>query len=120
MASKLVATGQVNLVDEVSGVNQFGFNLAEVLKSLTGIQKITQFERQLVVGDGDVSVNLGGVATVRAFLIYVVGVGEITVKHDANTAGILCTGLVLFGTIGSIIISTAETQAVTVKLLAVQ
>lgn len=120
MASKLVATGQVNLVDEVSGVNQFGFNLAEVLKSLTGVQEFTQSEQQIIVGDGDVAINLNGVATVRAFLIYVVGAGEITVKHDSNTAGIKCTGLVLFGTIGSIIISTAETQAVTVKYLAVQ
>lgn len=120
MASKLVATGQVNLVDEVSGVNQFGFNIAEMLKTLTGVQKITQFERQLVVGDGSVSIDLGGVATVRAFLIYVVGVGEITVKHDSNTAGILCTGLILFGTIDDIVISTTETQAVTVKMLAIQ
>lgn len=118
MSSKAVISGQYNLVDESSNTNILSFNLADIFPQITGIREFTAAEMQLVDTDGAVSIPTAGVTTIKGILVYVVGgTDNITIKHDSNTNGIVGKAVLIHGTISTITVETAATQAITVKYL---
>lgn len=120
MSYKLVINGQANLVDESTGQNLVSFPLTEVFQQVTGIREQVIAELEISSVSGVVPLQLNGVSTVRALLIWVVGAGEITVKHDANTVGIKGNAVILEGLVSAVTIETLETQNITVKFVVVQ
>lgn len=119
MSDKAVVTGQFNLVDESSSSNVLSKDLATMFTTITSILEHNKVVRQIVDTDGVVSLDKGGVGTIRGMYIYIKdGTGPIVLKHDSNTNGIsIESGMVLFGSIDSVTIETASTQAVTVEYL---
>lgn len=119
MSDKAVVTGQFNLVDESSSTNVLSKDLATMFTQITSILEHNKVVRQIVDTDSVVSLDKGGVGTIRGFYIYIrEGTGPITLKHDSNTAGIaIDSGLLLFGSIDTVTIETASTQPVTVEYL---
>lgn len=121
MPLKTAVSGQLNLVNESTGANFLSFNLADAFPALTAIAEQTYIERQLVVGDGAVTLDKGGIETIRMFMLIVTGNDPVTVKHNGNSAGIVVDkALLLQGTIDNIIVQTAATQPLTVKYLMVE
>ncbi len=118
MSLKAVATGQFNLVNEATGQNFLSFDLSAIFGVLTGVQEQVYQERNIIVGDGVVSLNAGGVANVKGLLLIVEGAGTVTVKHDSNTNGIeVSSCLLVFGKLSSITVETSATQQIKVKYL---
>jgi hypothetical protein len=117
MALKALITGQINLVNEVNNQNFLSFDLSTLFGAISNVQEHIYQERMLSVADSVVSLHAGGVSTAKGFLIAVEG-GVITVKNDANTAGIkVSSALVLFGQLSSITVETAATQPIKIKYL---
>ncbi len=119
MSKKAVVTGQLNLQNEATGANVLSFDLSTLFASILSILEHNNVVRQISSADGVVSLDKGGVTTLRGFLIVVTeGTGPVTVKHDSNTNGIdVDSGMLLFGSIDTITIETASAQPVTVEYL---
>jgi len=118
MSLRAIVSGQFNLVDENSNQNFLSFDLATAFGTVSNIEEQTFQERQLVLGDGVVSLDPGGVGTVKGMFLSVEAGGSVTVKHDSNTNGIAVSGsMLIFGQLSSITIETIATQPIKVKYL---
>lgn len=116
MADKAVLTGQFAMVDEVNSNNIFTFDLAERFPPITGLGEHSKLKQDIIVGDGIVTLDLGGVATIKGILLFISGGGEIILKHDSNTNGIqIDSGMILFGKIADITIETTSTTTLKVE-----
>lgn len=119
MSDKAVVSGQLNLVDESSGLNVLSYDLSTLFGSLTNVLEHNKIVRKIIDTDSTVALDKGGVTTIRGFMLNVKeGTGTITLKHDSNTVGIVIDqGILLFGSIDTVTIETASTQALTVEYL---
>jgi len=119
MSDKATVSGQFNLVDETTNTNKLSYDLSSLFTTITGIAEHNKVVRQLVSTDGVVALDKGGVGAIRGMMISITnGTGSITLKHDSNTAGIVIdSAFILFGTIDTITIETAETQPLTVEYI---
>lgn len=119
MSDKATVTGQFNLVSEQTSTNILSYDLATMFGEITGILENNKVVRQIVDTDNVVALDKGGVGTIRGMMITITnGTGTITLKHDSNTAGIvISSAFLLFGSIDTITIETASTQALTVEYI---
>lgn len=115
MADKAVLTGQFAMVDEANSNNIFTFDLAEKFPPITGLGEHSKLKQDIILGDGVVTLDLGGVATIKGILIFVSGGNSITLKHDSNTNGMeIESGMILFGNMADITIETTSTTTLKV------
>lgn len=115
MADKAQLTGTFALINETNNNNVFTFDLAERFPAIKGLGEHSKLKQDIIVGDGIISLDLGGVATIKGILIFVSSGDGIILKHDSNTNGIqIDTGMILFGKIASITIETVSTTSLKV------
>lgn len=119
MADKLAVTGQYNLVNGVTNQNAVSYDLAKLFGTVENILEHNKIKRQIVTGDGVVSLDKGGVGTMRGFIIAITdGSGDITLKHDGNTNGMTVEGvMILHGSFDNVTIETASSQPLTVEYM---
>ena len=121
MAEKLVVTGQYNLVDEVTNNNVVSYDLASILGQISAIQEHNKIKRKLIVGDSVVTLDKGGVGTIKGFLIAITenaGGAPVVLKHNTNGNGMsIDTAMILHGNIDDVTIETTSTSALTVEYL---
>lgn len=117
MSKKAQVTGTIALVDESTNANVLSYDLSNVFSAITGLKEHIAVERELIDGDGVVSLDLGGIGTIKGLWLWISsGTGTVTLKHDSNTNGMtIDNGIVLFGSLGSPTIETTATQALVVK-----
>lgn len=118
MADSIVVTGQANLVDS-SGSNVISFDLAALLGTTSNVLEHNKVKRQLVDTDNAITLDKGGVGTVRGFFLFITeGSGILTLKHDSNTSAMsIDKGIMIFGSLDAVIIQTVSTQPLTIDYL---
>lgn len=118
MADSIVVTGQANLVDN-AGNTVIPFDLASLLGTTSNVLEHNKVKRQLVSTDNAVTLDKGGVGTVRGFFLFITeGSGVVTLKHDSNVNSMsIDKGLLIFGNLDAIIIQTVSTQPLTIEYL---
>lgn len=118
MADKVIVTGQFNLTDS-SGKTLVPFDLSTLIGTIDAVLEHEKSKRTIVDSDGPVTLNKGGVGTVRGFIIAISnGSGTITLKHDSNTVAMtIDKAMILVGSFDSVIVETTSTQALTIEYM---